>query len=311
MVAGNFLLAVAVVLDKFIISGPIADPRRYAMLSALASIFSLFLLVPGLAGIGGEAFLFHTPNVRVILLALAQGIVIISALFFLFTAFKRGEASRVAPAVGALNAIFTILLAVLFLGERLALLQAGGIVLLIAGSLFLTFRAATLRAIHSYAAPAMISGFLFALSFVLLKALFGETSFVSAIVTVGIAQFLVGLVMLISALRGEYVGERSSAAARAKSQLVMPKPVFVLFVGKQISASVGTLAISFAISLTSVSVVNATEGVKYAFLFVMMILLSLYFPRILGEDLRGSSVVAKVLGVIFVGIGLSFVAFGS
>src|SRR3989344_7408341 len=106
VVFGNLLVAVAVVFDKFLVSGPIESPRRYAMLSAIVSIFGVFLVIPGLLGFGGEAFMFQAPTFWVIIFGLVQSAATIAALFFLFSAFKQGEASRVAPVAGGLHHIF-------------------------------------------------------------------------------------------------------------------------------------------------------------------------------------------------------------
>src|SRR3989344_7526356 len=303
VVFGNLLVAVAVVFDKFLVSGPIESPRRYAMLSAIVSIFGVFLVIPGLLGFWGEAFMFQAPTFWVIIFGLVQSAATIAALFFLFSAFKQGEASRVAPVVGALNAIFTLAIALVFLQERASAVQFIGVGFSILGALFLTLKAQTLRALHHYAQPALFSGFLFAVAYVVLKALFNTTTFITVMVVVAVGQFLVGLLMLLTTPHHE-----KKKGTIVQTELLMPKRTFTLFVAKQAFASFGTLAITFSISLANVSLVNATEGLKYAFLFCMVILLSIRFPHILREDLAGSSLGAKIAGIVFVGMGLAFLA---
>lgn len=301
VIIGNFLLAVAAVLDKFLVSGPIADPRRYAMLSALVSIFALFLLVPGLLGYGGDAFQWQQPGALAVALGIAHGSIGVAALFFLFTAFVRDEASRAAPTVGAFNVVFTVVLAAAFLSERVSLQQGAGIALLLLGSALLTFRKGWLSSLPHYLTPALFSGFLFALSLMLLKALFGLVPFVTALVIAGITQFAVGVFLLLTS-------PKKAKAHNIRLQIAMPRPIFALFAAKQVLAAVGSLLIVFAISLANVSLVNATEGVKYAFLFVMVVAASLWMPRLLREDLSGSPLAAKLSGMVSTGVGFALVA---
>ena len=82
------------------------------------------------------------------------------------------------------------------------------------------------------------------------------------------------------------------------------KQAFGLFLGTKIAAGISFLMIHYAVAIGSVAIVNALQGVQYAFLLLIVILLSIKFPKILKEELTKETVGQKILGIIFVGAGL-------
>jgi len=82
-----------------------------------------------------------------------------------------------------------------------------------------------------------------------------------------------------------------------------------LFLTGQVAGALGFTLVNYAISLASVSLVNAMQGAQYAFLLVMVGLLSRKFPKILSERLSGWVLVQKIMAIILISIGIGLIAF--
>ena len=77
-----------------------------------------------------------------------------------------------------------------------------------------------------------------------------------------------------------------------------------LFLGTKITAGISFLMINYAVAIGSVAIVNALQGVQYAFLLLIVILLSIKYPKLLKEELTTETLAQKIIGIIFVGAGL-------
>ena len=62
---------------------------------------------------------------------------------------------------------------------------------------------------------------------------------------------------------------------------------------------------TYAISLGSVSVVNALQGVQYAFVLVLALIVSLFFPKIFKEEVGTGPVMQKIAGIVLVSFGVA------
>src|SRR6185436_16312474 len=101
----HFLNAIVFILTKHFVSGPIPNVRVYVFYESLGSIPYL-LLIP---------FGVHLLPLPYLLLNITAGCIFSMALLFLYSAMKKHDISGVAPAVGAMTAVFTLVLSFLFL----------------------------------------------------------------------------------------------------------------------------------------------------------------------------------------------------
>ncbi len=93
------------------------------------------LLVPALLM---HSHLFEL-SVRSILLGLAAGLTNGLGAWALYAALEKGAAASVAVPLTALNPLVTLILALLFLGERLTLLQTVGVVAALGAAVMLSY----------------------------------------------------------------------------------------------------------------------------------------------------------------------------
>src|SRR3989344_4905535 len=104
-----FLNAVAITIDKFLLSKKIPNPAVYAFFIATLSLLALVLIPFG----------FHFYSLAQIYIALVAGLIFTFALLYLFRALSQNEASRITPFMGGLQPLFIFILALIFLGEKL------------------------------------------------------------------------------------------------------------------------------------------------------------------------------------------------
>ena len=302
VLVGNFLIAVALLVDKMLLGEPEVNPRRYTMLAAISGIFGIVLLP--LALFPGEAFTLVVPSFKLLAMACASAIAFFTGLYFFYVAIQRSEASRTGPVVGALNAVFTVVLAVLFLGDQFNFQVVSGIGFLLVGGILLAVRKVAWAELGANARHLLFAGFCFAMSSIILKQIFLTTSFLTGQLLVGAATFLIGVWLLLTSPRDGSVSIRSSM----RNQFSASRATVALFAFGKSSGAIGGVLISFAISSASVALVTASSGVQYAFVFLLAVLLSVRFPRFLKEDLSGTSIAVKLAGVMLVGVGIAFVA---
>lgn len=290
-ISGYFLNAVVNVADKFLLGQrPTTKPPVYTFYIGILSIFALVLTPFGLSW----------PGINQFLIALVAGVLFLLFLLTLFQALDVNEASRVFPVVGGVTPILVLILALVFLGERLSWLQILAFSLLILGGVLIALK-------KSQAKTGLIKGLKFiilailfgASSLVLTKYVFTQQGFISGFIWTRVGSFLTALSFLILPNLRQSIFE---AGRQAKSGISL------LLVSNKALAGVASVLINFSISLGSVSLINAMQGIQYAFLLVLTLILSKKFPQILQEKITKSILIQKILAILLIGAGLVILA---
>ena len=68
---------------------------------------------------------------------------------------------------------------------------------------------------------------------------------------------------------------------------------------------VGVVLAQYAISLGSVSVVNALNGFQYALVIVFVAILSKWRPKIFREEYTRGEIFSEILAVVLIAVGLA------
>lgn len=291
-ILSHLLFAVNSVIDKFLLNEKrIGHPASYAFAIGLLSLV-VVVLIP---------FGFFIPSFSNILLALAAGTLFTFALLFLFTTLKAGEASRVVPVVGGFVAFFTLMFAYFLVGERLGARDLAAFALLVLGMFLMRGSKETQQAFRprDYFTAILAAGF-FGLSFVLTKIVFNQIGFISGLIWTRFGMAAGALLLLLypesrQAIIGSF--RRSSREQRLG-----------WFVTGQAVGAVAGLAQNYAIALGSVSIVNALQGTQFAFLFVLTVILSLWYPAVLKEELARAILIKKVIAIILISLGVAILA---
>ena len=276
----------------------IGKPIAYALYSAAFAGLSI-LLIPW-AHISITTFLLFW--------ACMAGAVHIAALYMFFTAMRAGEPSRVVPITGSAVPLFTILFALTFLGEQFTTKEGIGMALLLIGGMILSV-IGTVKKSHkkqgAWILP-IIAGVLFAAYFAITKYIYAHdadqflgifiiTRVVEAAIALGgIALMTKGFITLFARKKKSATHKRSRIGATS-----------IVFVCNKTLAAGSFLLQTYAISLGSVSVVNALQGVQYVFVLILAVLVSLFLPKIFSEEIGKGTLLQKIAGIVLVSFGVA------
>lgn len=285
-----FISGLGAVIDKYLLTGPIPHPKVYAFYTGALGILVLVFFPLSLPFSGSPQ----------LLLALLAGVIFIFALFWFCKGLHLFEASRIVPAIGALNPLFVFFLNYLFFKE--GFFNAWRLVsflFLLSGSVVVTWKKGKVISWQSLKISA-ISAFLFSSAFVLIKGVYLEQTFWSGFVWLGIGGFLAALLFLFSKeVRKEISRRRINTGSKTLGLFLISRAAGGLSFGLQ----------NWAISLVPLgllSFINALEGTKYVFLLIFTVLLSLKFPKILKEETSKKILIQKIFAILLIAIGLWF-----
>jgi drug/metabolite transporter (DMT)-like permease len=297
-ICAYLLFSVVFLIDKHILAGPIGNPRVLIFYVGMLGLSGVLLIPFGLV---------NFPGIMILALALSAGLIRILATYLYFYALDHCEVSRVTTAIGATQPIFSFWLAwMLSAGQAtLGVWELAAFVLLLAGSVvivaeksFFTFTTVRLS---------LTTSFLFSLSFILSKLTYDAQPFVSAFALMGFGSFGGALFFLCFAdVRKTLLHLSFSAKAREKSSKST-----ILFFTNQFFGAAAFIMQNFAIALAPlafVAVINALAGVQYAFLFILTLIISTYFPRVIKEKITPAIVLQKLAAIAFILSGLAILA---
>lgn len=292
------LYAVNGIIDKFLLTKAVRSPAVYAFFIGITGplTFALipFTFIPQL----NMSFTFLSWGDLAI--AIAGGASFVWALYFLYKATQETSVSRILPIEGGLVPVFTLVFAYVILGERLLPTQLLAFAFLVIGAVIISLREDE-SGWHAQAfGGAVVAAMLFALSFVLTKYTFDHSNFISGLVWTRLGFFVVALSFLLS--KGVRKGIRNVPKGTTKGNKF-------LYLGARISGSVSGFLQNFAISLGSVTIVNAMQGTQYALLLIGTVWLSRYYPKILKEKVTRAILMQKALAIVLIACGLIFLAF--
>ncbi len=309
-----FLNAGVYVADKFLLSKKIHSSIVYAFYVGIWSIGNFVLLV----------FAPYIPSWHNFFLDIAAGILFLFTLVFWYRALHQSEATRVVPIVGALTPVFSFLFSYIFLGSIMNWHEVAAAVFLIIGGLLISVKRTKLyklehtvsrckevmsrvmggdkKAIHPtrrLIVSSLTAAACFAAYYVFIKYIYSHTGqpFIGAFVWSRLGSFIGVLAILLVPQWRALIKSSETSGHRTPMQLLG-------FLGVRFAAAAAFLMLNWAVSLGDVSLINALQGVQYAFLLLIVIVLSHKYPKIIYEEIGHGVIMQKALGVALVGIGL-------
>ncbi len=291
---GNGLLALVGLLDKFILTKSVPKPVVFVFYSTIF-VLPLFLLLP----FGWTQT--PTSNFDYLVFALSGGCFALG-LWAMYTALEKIVVSRVGPLIGAAAPFFILFLSRIFLGEKLSYYALLGALFLIIGCLVISFDKKDQSSIGRDGLWwAIFAGLLFAVSHVSAKYVYDMYGFFDGFVFTKLPVGVFGAALLLDPdVRAIFNKKQKPIPGQApkKSQLL-------LVAGDMLLGVIATVLLQYAMSLGSVTLVNAMAGVQYALLIVFTALISKFFPNnILKEKFTLSSIVRKSIAVLVIAFGL-------
>lgn len=284
------LQAVVFVVDSRVVNKQLGNAASYAFFVSILGL-AAFLLAP---------FSLTTISQTTLIASALAGAAFTYATLFLYRALKKHETSRVIPIVGGTVPIFSFLLSFLFLAERLKTTQIISFVILVIGTVLITYpfhKGHTTHHIKSRMIGEMLlSALLFAVWGLLSKRVFMETNFVNGVIWIRIGAALAGLLLLLGpTLRKEILHGGKRMNARVSGMIIG---------NKTLGAAAGMLLL-YAIANGNPILVHALQGVQFVFLLGLVVVLSHWLPRLFKEDMRPGLMAQKLISSIIIGFGVA------
>ena len=298
VVIGHLLTALGFVLSKALLSDAFTNARA----------FTFYVGTLGLLSLGLIPFGFDIPDAFTIIFNLVAGGLFSVAILYFSLGLQGTESSRIVPFVGALVPIFSLVFELLFLDGSFTWKQLAAFGVLVVGSVIITIEYKSVAGENRPKTPTIIwiygfiAALLFAISYGMTAVAFVHQPFLSAFIWMRIGGFL-GVVGFLA-----YPVHRAA--------IIAALPVFktktgLLYLSTQGLAGLGFVFINYALTLASVALVNALQGVQYVFLLLMAIVGSLKYPELLKENLGRSSITVKIIGLLIISVGIIIIATGA
>jgi len=296
-----FLVGLEIILDKFLLSSKkISHPAIYTFYSGLLSLGALLIFSP---------FGFHKIGFSEMVFSLVAGLIFTYGILNLFFAINKSEASQVTPVIGAMVPLVTYLLSIIFLDERLTNIQLIGVLALIVGGLLISFEfplKINKRKFFSGFYNALLAGFLLAIAFTSFKHFYEQDNFTNVFIWTRIGLFLGALTLLAVPAWRKVIINSLKGFRKPKKEGVHTGFLFVFNKGL---GGVGSVMTNYAISLGSVTIVNALVSTEYLFILMLGIIFSVWFPNVFRERRDWKSIFGKIVAIILITLGVVLISF--
>ena len=294
IILAYFFLALASLVDRYILAGPLQSPKAYAFFVGILGILALFLVPFG----------FEVPPFSQIILSLAAGAIWILAIYFLYVAIYQSEISKIVPAIGGFLPIFTFVISYFAFPTELTIncSRALSLLLLILGSILITFekeKKVILRDIRS----SILAAIFFAVGFLLMKMVYLQQSFISGFIWMRIGGTIIALLFLLSSETRQIIFKKGAVS---KKQVSLPLVLGQAFGG--LGFVLQNLAVNLA-EIKELPLINALEGIRYVFLLFCVSVLGRKFPHLLKEKISRETWPLRIFAILLIVIGLVFLSF--
>ena len=292
--SGPVLWAISVHLDKYLVERFFKESNVAVMLLFTAFIGTLLL----------PFIWLHEPSVtalgaRSIALIIVSGLLYMGAMLLYLQALQAEDASVVAPYFQA-SPLFGFALAYLVLGETLSARQLVGGAMIVLGALIVSVRFKYgARMFKARLAALMLScGFTSALGGLIFKIYAIDVEFWTTTFWMYVGEALFGCVLLaVPAYRRQL-----AATLRVNTAALLS-----INGSNELINLGGGLGNRYALMFAPLSLVQAIGSTTTLFVFGFGVVLSLFWPRVIREDLSRGELVRKGLAALLVAAGVGLV----
>lgn len=283
-ILAQLMAALTVFIDKYVLVSKTGfqSPTAFAFYTAMLSGAVIILLPFGLVSL---------PSAELALLSLISAMLYITSLVFLYRTLQEISVTEVIPITAASGAIATGILAAIFLQSDLPVAFVPAFFLLVIGTFLIYCFCFSLR----FFAMAVAAGVLVGSSTFVVKLAFGFADFWTALFWTLFANVIVAL-LLLAPTRFYAIAESFKTSSAGVKWLAL------------FSKSLGGFAffLTFtAISIGSVTLINAMSGLQLIFLLILVPLFVQQIPDVFRSEFLPGTVILKVLGTIFIVLGLA------
>ncbi|MFH1234197.1 MAG: DMT family transporter [Candidatus Diapherotrites archaeon] len=281
------LWAVSNIGDKVLVTKYAKSPL---VAMAIPSLIGSLVLAP-LA----FAFGFSIPEPDLLALYCFTVFIWMLGVLLYYRAMQEAEASRVSVAYNSLP-IFTLALAIVFLGETVSLLQFAGIVCLMLGAILVSFKKAGRIKIGKWALAVPISAILLAADTVVSKYVLAGSDWWSLTV---LRSFIFSAFLIIAL---PFYYKKIKAAITEKPR------VLAVALSSETFYLTGRGAFMLSLSLGTASLVGAVTAIQPFFVLLFAVFLTKAFPSFLKEEIDKSHLAIKLAAVALAVAGAAMVS---
>ena len=276
------------IVDKLLRGRHLRDSLVLTLIAGISALFLslVIILFNGLRWIGFGP-------VALIVFAGAFQVV---AVFAFYQAIAKEEISRVIP-LFQLTPLFVLILSLLFLKEVLTLNHYLAFVLILLGGLLISLQKTKgvfkLRVAFWWM---VLSSLIYAIYAVILKSLYVAHPFWDLTVYLGFGEFLPTPLLLLLI--------PSSRRKLTKSLSDLKPTGWILVMLGMFFVTTASLSGLWALTIGPVTLVSVFRGFQSLFVLVYAVLLSIWLPKILKEELSKSVIGIKVVAILLMSVGL-------
>ena len=280
------VLAVVNILDKYLVTGFFNKPIPYAVfVTAMEAPILLVIPFNGLI----------VPKLPIMLLCFSIGALFFAAVIPYCKAMSLEEPSRVTT-LYQLVPLFVIVISVLFRQELLNTKSIFGFFFLLAGGIIISMR--RINGVFSWSKATLFAlwgSLMVACIYVIEKYILRFMPVLDALVWMRLGGL--GIVLCVLAVP-KY---RKDTFSLWKS---LPKKDIGIFLSSETLTLFGVSINSFAVAAGAASIVSVLSSFQSVFVLIMAIFISIWFPKILKEELTSSTIALKIISIILITIGL-------
>jgi len=289
---GYALSAVVSILDKFILTDEKVSPLRFVFYSTIF-VVPLFFLMPW-TQLPGSAINW--------LSAILVGFSFAGGLWTMYLGVRKSEISHIGPLIGGVIPLAVLFLSRIFLHEIISDRQLIAVVLLAFGSLLISSEYTNKKQNWNSAIVwGVLAAIFFAISHVASKFLYNEVGFFSGFVWGRGFTGVFGVLLLCVPAFWKEIFVRHAKHTREKRSL--SRTTFVIL--DKILGVVALILVQYAVFLGSVTVVNALSGAQYAFLLILVGIMSRFFPARFKEEYSRTEIAQEIISVAIISVGLA------
>lgn len=253
-------------------------------------------------GLSSILFLLILPFKRIIVpsifdlsILLTMGVILLFGLILYVYAISIEEISRVVP-LWEISPLLVLLMAFIFLGERLTVYQLLAFFLILMGSFLISIkRIKGLFKISKAFFPMVLSGFIYALDNILIKFMYSKVDFWSVLVWMGLGAVLGALIIL------SFKKYRIKFIKSLKS--LKPRIGGVIFASESL-ATIARVLYNYALLLSSASLVYVLSGTQNIFVLLYATIFSLFLPKLIKEKIDKKTLLTKTIAILLILAGL-------
>jgi len=300
-IIAQFLNSIVALFDKyFVTSKKITTPILYVFYTGFLTALGILLYVPALfiKTLGLPQF----SNIEMLGMLTFSAIATASlsqlvALWALFSALKKNDASDVVPVIGSLSAICALVIGFVFGATSLPFHFTIGFALLVTGTLLIShFRFSITTFLLT-----LLAGLGFALHGLLLKVALSNSSF-----DTGFFWFAC-ITSVFSLMLFAFRPVRKAFFSQTKEKHI--KSTGALLIGNKVIAGIAGILLIKAIEIGEVSLVQALGGLQFVFLFLLAVIFGRVTSIDFGENMTRKDIYHKLIsiGIISAGFVLLFI----